>query len=272
MSRTTSPALPTPRTAVVRVLAATALALLALLAWAPSRASAQTEISCFGFTGPGSSPGENSVDYFFSCDEDVHSFRVTVSKPISGFNPAPFVEAPGGDSHPGFVCSANIVDPAHSFTCFPGMAAARDTVHGGFGTQQPPCPVTVTVVAGTGPPDATGTPTQGNPPPPARTFFNLKGNRCEPPPRRSPCVDQPDRDRCEQLAACFSAGAAMLQQEAAAAVTELRNCVFIHRRFRLHSHTDGLHLHQRRRIIRRSRSVFWRLYKTAQKRQAQQQG
>jgi hypothetical protein len=264
MSRTTLPALPTPRTAVVRVLVAAMLALGGLLAFAPAPAQAQTEIGCFGFLGPGSGPGENSVDYFFSCDEQFHSFRINVSKPISGFNPAPFVEAPGGESHPAFACVSNN-DPEHSFTCT-GDAEATHTVHGGFGTQQPPCPVRVTAIVGTGPPDLQGTPTG------VRTFFTLKGDRCEPPPRRSPCIEQEDRDRCEQLAACFSAGAMMLQQDPAAAVAELRNCVFLNRRFRLHSHTDGLHVHQRRRIIRRSRSVFWRLYKTAQKRQAQQQG
>jgi hypothetical protein len=264
MSRTTSPALPTPRTAVVRVLAATLVVLGGMLAFAPAPAQAQTEIGCFGFVTTGSGPGENSVDYFFSCDEEFHSFRINVSKGISGFNPAPSVEAPGGESHPAFACVPNN-DPAHSFTCT-GDAAERDTIHGGFGTQEPPCPVRATAIVGTGPPDLTGTPTG------VRTFFNLKGDMCPPPPRRSPCIEQDERDRCEQLAACFSAGAAILRRPPAEAVERLRNCVFIHRRFRLHSHTDGLHLHARPRIIRRSRSVFWRLYKTAQKRAAQQQG
>jgi hypothetical protein len=239
------------------------LCTLAIMAAAPGSAQAQTDIGCGGYVVPGTAPGENSNDYIFSCDIQFHSYRVSSSKPISGFGPEASVSSGSNPPPPPFACSPLVPPHPTDFSCgSPAGAQPGWTVRGGFGTQGVPCPLQVTVTVGSGLPDPVTKQPTGT-----LKSFRLNGNRCPPPPVRSSCIDHADKSVCEQLAACFAAGAALLNQSTEDAYNDTLNCLYLHRRYSLHNHTDGNHAHKRRRLIRHRSSRFYKLFIRARERQ-----
>ena len=244
-----------------RVALATAalFAALALPAIAPARAEA---FFCVGSADRGST-GENSVEYRFVCQDipggAIQSFKVDPDKRLGPNTPANTEPPAPGEGWP--LCERrSLPDPSDWFSC-QGRASNGKTVRGGFGTQEPPCPLTTTVTVGTGLRDpATGEPT-------GTTFtFNLQGNLCT---RSTPglregasCVAQGEQGLCRELVHCYTAGALFLEQSGA--VEKLRRCVQVDTRYRLHSHSDGYHTHKRRKRIRARRSPFFSLYRIAQ--------